>query len=304
MRLQRIPPFIRPFRVTKGRKFRLKDVDPANMGRLEAEQKEKSTEWLSLGLEELARMQEMLSAQDRWALLLVFQAMDAAGKDGPIKHEMSGVNPHGVQVFSFKQPCAEELDHDFLWRTHKVIPERGRIGIFNRSPYQETLVVRVHQGFLARQHMPPSLVTKEIWKERFEGINACERDLTRNGVVIWKFFLHVSKTEQKKRFLERIDDADKNWKLSRADARERDHGVEYRNAYEDTIRHTATPHAAWFVVPADNKGFTRLIVAAAVIDALAEMDLHFPAVDAVKRRELQQVKKVLEANGKRPKRTS
>jgi len=302
IRLKRIPPFIRPYRVSKGKKFRLKDVDPADIGRLESEQKQESKEILALGVEELARLQEMLYAQDRWALLLVFQAMDAAGKDGTIKHVMSGVNPQGVQVFSFKQPSSEELDHDMLWRTNKALPERGRIGIFNRSYYEETLVVRAHPELLARQHMPPSLITKNIWKERFEDINAYERYLTRNGVVIRKFFLHVSKKEQKRRFLERIDDPDKNWKFSMADAREREHWNDYMGAYEDMIRHTATPHAPWFVVPADNKWFTRLVVAGAVIDALMEMDLRFPKVDAAKRRELQQVKKVLEADGKRPKR--
>jgi PPK2 family polyphosphate:nucleotide phosphotransferase len=242
----------------------------------------------------------MLYAQDRWALLLVFQAMDAAGKDGTIKHVMSGVNPQGCQVTAFKQPSAEELDHDFLWRSNKAIPERGRIGIFNRSYYEEVLVVRVHQELLARQKLPPSLVTKKIWTERFTDINAYERYLTRNGVVIRKFFLHVSKKEQKRRFLERIDDPDKNWKFSMADAEERNHWNDYAAAYEDMIRGTATPHAPWFVVPADNKWFTRLVVAGAVIDALYDLKLAFPKVDDAKRRELQAVKKVLEKNGKPP----
>jgi PPK2 family polyphosphate:nucleotide phosphotransferase len=295
-----VEPFIRPYRVTRGKGFRLKDVDPADIGRLESEQKPEARDILQRGVAELARLQEMLYAQDRWALLLVFQAMDAAGKDGTIKHVMSGVNPQGCQVTAFKQPSAEELDHDFLWRSNKAIPERGRIGIFNRSYYEEVLVVRVHQELLARQKLPPSLVTKKIWNERFTDINAYERYLTRNGVVIRKFFLHVSKKEQKRRFLERIDDPDKNWKFSMADAEERNHWNDYAAAYEDMIRGTATPHAPWFVVPADNKWFTRLVVAGAVIDALYDLKLAFPKVDDAKRRELQAVKKVLEKNGKPP----
>jgi PPK2 family polyphosphate:nucleotide phosphotransferase len=300
IRLRRIPAFIRPYQVTNGKKFRLKDFDPADIGRLESEQKKEAREWLELGVAELARMQEMLYAQDRWALLLVFQAMDAAGKDGTIKHVMSGVNPQGCQVYSFKQPSDEELDHDFLWRTNKAMPERGRIGIFNRSYYEEVLVVRTHPELLARQHLPPALVSKKIWTERFEDINAYERYLTRNGVAIRKFFLHVSKKEQKRRFLERIDDPDKNWKFSMADARERDHWDDYMTAYDEMIRGTASPHAPWFVVPADNKWFTRLVVGAAVIDAMAGMDLHFPKVSAEKRRELQSVRALLEKNGKPP----
>jgi PPK2 family polyphosphate:nucleotide phosphotransferase len=301
LRKKRIPAFLRPYRVTGAKRFRWKDFDPADTGPLESEQKQESREMLQLGVAELARLQEMLYAQDRWALLLVFQAMDAAGKDGTIKHVMSGVNPQGCQVYSFKQPSSEELDHDFLWRTNKAIPERGRIGIFNRSYYEEVLVVRTHPELLARQHLPAPLLTRDIWKERFEDINAYERYLTRNGVAIRKFFLNVSKKEQKRRFLERIDDTDKNWKFSLADARERDHWSDYMAAYEDMIRNTATPHAPWFVVPADNKWFTRLVVAAAVIDALDGMDLQFPSVDAAKRRELQAVRKLLEKNAKPPK---
>jgi PPK2 family polyphosphate:nucleotide phosphotransferase len=293
-----IPAFIRPYRVTSGKGFRLKDMDPGDTGRLVDEQKEESKEILQRGREELARQQEMLYAQDHWSLLLIFQAMDAAGKDSTIKHVMSGVNPQGCQVYSFKQPSTEELDHDFLWRSQKSMPERGRIGIFNRSYYEEVLVVRVHPELLQRQHMHPSLITKNIWRERFEDINAYEHYLTRNGVVVRKFFLHVSKKEQSKRFLERLDAPDKNWKFSLADARERECWNDYQQAYEDMIRNTATPHAPWYVVPADNKWFTRLVVAGAVVDALLELKLHFPEMDAKKRRELGEVRRLLEANGK------
>ena len=286
IRLKRIPSFIRPYRVTKGKKFRLKDVDPADIGRLESEQKQESKEILTLGVEQLARLQEMLYAQDRWALLLVFQAMDAAGKDGTIKHVMSGVNPQGVQVFSFKQPSSEELDHDFLWRTNKAIPERGRIGIFNRSYYEEVLVVRVHPQILARQRIPPRLVGKRIWEERLEDIAAYERYLARNGFLILKFFLHVSRKEQKHRFLERLDQPEKHWKFSSADVRERAHWSSYMKAYEEAIQATAAKHAPWYVVPADNKWFTRLVVAAAVVEALEALDLKFPRVSDAQREEL------------------
>ena len=222
-----------------------------------------------MGIDALAELQDMLYAQDRWAVLLIFQAMDAAGKDGAIKHVMSGVNPQGCQVFSFKAPTSEDLDHDYLWRCMKCLPERGRIGIFNRSYYEETLVVRVHPEFLEKQKLPPELVTKDIWKDRFQDIRSFERYLTRNGVAICKFFLHVSKKEQKKRFLERLDNPEKNWKFSANDAKERDYWDDYMEAYEDTIRNTATKDAPWYVVPADNKWFTRVVVAAAVIDTLA-----------------------------------
>lgn len=300
---KRIPSLIAPYQVTRGKRFRLRDVDPSDTGPLESEQKQESREILAQGVAELARLQEMLYAQDRWGLLLVFQAMDAAGKDGTIKHVMSGINPQGCDVRSFKQPSAEELDHDFLWRTCKAVPERGRIGIFNRSYYEEVLVVRTHPELLARQHLPPRLVTRHLWKERFEDINAYERYLTRNGIAIRKFFLHVSKKEQKRRFLARIDDPDKNWKFSIADAQERGRWDSYMSAYEDMIRNTATRHAPWFVVPADNKWFTRLVVAAAVIDALGEMDLSFPKVDAAKRRELRAVRALLERSGKSSKKS-
>jgi PPK2 family polyphosphate:nucleotide phosphotransferase len=249
---------------------------------------------LQTGVNALAELQDVLYAQDRWAMLLIFQAMDAAGKDGTIKHVMSGVNPQGCQVFSFKGPSSEDLDHDYLWRCFKHLPERGRIGIFNRSYYEETLVVRVHPEFLAGQKLPQECVTKNIWDERFQDIRAFERYLHRNGTVVLKFFLHVSKEEQRRRFLSRLELPEKNWKFSANDAKERGFWDDYMNAYEDTIRETATEHSPWYVVPADNKWFTRVIVAAAVIDALASLNLHYPTVDAAKRKELAEAKKALE----------
>ncbi len=272
------------YRVTTGRKFRLKHVDPDDTAGIRG--KDAAEEALDKGVRRLAELQELLYAQDRWSLLLVFQAMDAAGKDGTIKHVMSGVNPQGCQVFSFKAPSAEELDHDFLWRSAKALPERGRIGIFNRSYYEEVLVVRVHPEFLNAQKLPPSLVTDAIWKERFEDINGFERYLGRNGVAVRKFYLHMSRKEQKKRFMKRLDEPEKNWKFSSADAKERQHWDSYMEAYEDLIRHTSTEHAPWYVVPANNKWFSRLVVADAVIDALETLDLHFPKLDTNKRKEL------------------
>jgi len=282
-----------PFRIDRGRKFRLKHIDPGECLGL-SDRKKEAPEYLQQGIELLADLQDKLYAQNCWSLLLIFQAMDAAGKDSAIKHVMSGVNPQGCQVFSFKQPSTEDLDHDFLWRTNYRLPERGRIGIFNRSYYEEVLVVRVHSEILARQQLSPKLVTKRIWKERFEDINAQELHLARNGTMIRKFFLHVSKKEQKKRFLERIDRPEKNWKFSLSDAKERAHWGEYMDAYEDMIRHTATKHAPWYVVPADNKWFTRLVVAAAVIDALREINPKYPKIDAAKRRELLAAKRELQ----------
>jgi len=287
----------RPYRVIDGTKFRLKDFDPGD--RAGIKDKERAQDSLQLGVERLAELQDMLYAQDRYALLLIFQAMDAAGKDSAIKHVMSGINPQGCQVYSFKAPSAEELDHDFLWRTTRCLPERGRIGIFNRSYYEETLVVRVHPELLDRQHLPPSLVTKHIWQERFEDINAHERYLTRNGVIVRKFFLHVSKKEQKKRFLQRLDQPEKNWKFSAADVAERGHWDEYMAAYEEMIRQTATPHAPWYVVPADSKWVTRLIVAAAAVDTLQGLKLHYPAVDEAKREGLRAARAVLEGENGR-----
>ena len=286
--------FIKPYRIETGKGFRLRDIDPADTAGLDSEFKPRAKELLEQGVEMLADMQEKLYAQDQWAVLLIFQAMDAAGKDGTIEHVMSGVNPQGCQVFSFKAPSAEELDHDFLWRTSCRLPERGRIGIFNRSYYEEVLVVRVHEELLAREKLPRKLVGKNIWKERFEDIAAFERYLSRNGVLIRKFFLHVSREEQRKRFLSRLDEPEKNWKFSLADAREREFFHDYMEAYEDMIRHTATPEAPWYVVPADNKWFTRLVVAGAVVDALQNLDLAFPVVDEARRGELEEARKALE----------
>ncbi len=284
----------KPFRVTDDT-FRLKDIDPGETLEFTSEDKPRAKKALAMGVDLLAELQDMLYAQDRWAVLLMFQAMDAAGKDGAIKHVMSGINPQGCQVYSFKAPSAEDLDHDFLWRCVKCLPERGRIGIFNRSYYEETLVVRVHREFLEKQKLPPELVTKDIWKERFQDIRSFERYLTRNGVVIRKFFLNVSNKEQKKRFLERIQEPEKNWKFSANDAKEREHWDDYMEAYEDMIQNTATKEAPWYVVPADNKWFTRVVVAAAVIEALSSLDLHYPKVSKGKLKELALAKKALVA---------
>ena len=289
--------FADPFRVTHGKRFRLRDIDPGDTLDLSTEDKPRAKEALTLGVQALAELQDKLWAQDRWAVLLVFQAMDAAGKDSAIKHVMSGVNPQGCEVSSFKAPSVEEMDHDYLWRCLRRVPERGRIGIFNRSYYEEVLVVRVHPELLGKERLPSALVTKHIWKERFEDIRNVERYLTRNGIVIVKFFLHVSKKEQRRRFLERLDDPDKHWKFSAADVRERDFWGDYMDAYEDMIRHTATPSAPWYVVPADNKWFTRVVVAAAVIDALGSLDLRLPKVGAAERRALAAARAALGAKG-------
>ena len=283
----------KPYRITNGNKFRLKHVDPADTGDLKSADKPRAKEALQTGVEAMAELQDVLYAQDRWSLLLIFQAMDAAGKDGTIKHVMSGVNPQGCQVSSFKGPTSEDLDHDYLWRCVKQLPERGRIGIFNRSYYEETLVVRVHPEFLAGQKLPKECVTKDIWEERFQDIRAFERYLYRNGTAVVKFFLHISKEEQQKRFLERLDDPEKNWKFSVNDARERGFWDDYMEAYEETIRETASENSPWYVVPADNKWFTRVIVAAAVIDALAAMKLQYPKVSEAKRQELAATRKEL-----------
>ncbi|MEN9283765.1 MAG: hypothetical protein RLZZ179_1258 [Verrucomicrobiota bacterium] len=279
-----------PWKVSGPKGFRLKDFDPGDTGGLESADKPKAQEGLRAGIEALASHQDRLYAQDKWAVLLIFQAMDAAGKDGAIKHVMSGINPQGCQVFSFKAPSSEELDHDFLWRCQKCLPERGRIGIFNRSYYEETLVVRVHEGILAKQRIPEKLVTKRIWKERFEDIRNFESYLSRNGVLVRKFFLHVSKKEQKKRFLERIDDPAKNWKFSATDVAERKHWKEYMAAYEDMIAQTSTPESPWYVVPADNKWFTRIVVAAAVIDGMESLGLAYPTVPASQKKILAQAR--------------
>jgi PPK2 family polyphosphate:nucleotide phosphotransferase len=286
----------KPYRVTDGKKFRLKDFDPGDTGKLKADDKPRAKEALQTGVDALAELQDVLYAQDRWSVLLVFQAMDAAGKDGTIKHVMSGVNPQGCQVSSFKAPTSLDLDHDYLWRCIKELPERGRIGIFNRSYYEETLVVRVHPEFLAGQKLPEKCVTKHIWDERFQDIRSFERYLHRNGTVVRKFFLHVSKKEQQKRFLSRLDLPEKNWKFSANDAKERGFWDDYMEAYEETIQETATEDSPWYVVPANNKWFTRVVVAAAVIDALASLNLQYPKVSAAKKRELAEARRLLVAS--------
>ena len=277
--------------ITKGKKFRLSDYDPADTKGLNSKKQAQTLLERSAAL--VSEMQEKLYAQDRWSLLLIFQGMDAAGKDSAIKHVMSGVNPQGCDVFSFKQPSNEELNRDYLWRCHKVVPERGKIGIFNRSYYEEVLVVRVHPMLLEEEKLPGRLITKHIWEERYADINAFERYLANEGVVIRKFFLYVSKQEQRKRFLERLDDSTKNWKFSMSDAKERDFWDDYIEAYESAIQETATKHAPWYVIPADNKWFTRNVVAAAIVEALHDLDLVFPDVDEKKKKELQEVKELL-----------
>ncbi len=278
--------FAKKFRVSDGKKFRLDDFDPGETLGLGSEEKLRAKEVLATGVAALAELQGMLYAQDRWSVLLIFQAMDAAGKDGAIKHVMSGVNPQGCQVFSFKAPTSEDLDHDFMWRCLKCLPERGRIGIFNRSYYEEALVVRVHPELLRKSKVPPDLITKDIWKERFQDIRTIERYLSRNGVLIRKFYLNLSKKEQKRRFLERFDIPEKNWKVSPSDVKERSHWNDYMHAYEDLIRETSTKEAPWYVIPADNKWFTRIMVAAAVIDGLSTLDLEYPKLDAAQLKEL------------------
>jgi PPK2 family polyphosphate:nucleotide phosphotransferase len=279
--------------ITNGNKFRLKDVDPGDTLDLKSEDKPRAKEALASGVEVLAELQDKLYAQDRWGVLLIFQAMDAAGKDGAIKHVMSGINPQGCQVFSFKAPTSDDLDHDYLWRCQKCLPERGRIGIFNRSYYEETLVVRVHPEYLEKQKLPRELVTKDIWKERFQDIRSFERYLSRNGILVRKFFLHVSKKEQKRRFLARVENPEKNWKFSGADMSERGFWDQYQQAYEDMIQNTATKDAPWYVVPADNKWFTRVVVAAAVIDALDSLDLAYPDVTKEQLKQLAAAKAAL-----------
>jgi PPK2 family polyphosphate:nucleotide phosphotransferase len=283
--LDRIRKYVHPFRITKGKGFRLKDFDPGETCGLKLDKGE-AAELLQRGITWLAEEQDMLYAQNRWSLLLVFQALDAAGKDGTIKHVMSGVNPQGCQVFSFKQPSSEELDHDFMWRCVRNLPERGRIGIFNRSYYEEVLVARVHPEILERQKLPPVVVGKEIWDERLADIAHFEAYAARQGIKVLKFFLHVSRNEQKKRFLERLDEPEKNWKFSASDVQERKFWSDYMHAFEEAIRATASKHAPWFVVPADNKWFTRLVVAAAVVDAMENLNLAYPKVDAAKRKQL------------------
>jgi PPK2 family polyphosphate:nucleotide phosphotransferase len=290
---ERFARLVAPYRVTHGKRFRLRDVSPDDTGAFTSEEKDDAKEMLRRGIERLAERQAQLYAQDRRAVLLIFQAMDAAGKDGTITHVMSGVNPQGCEVHSFKVPSAEELDHDFLWRCARRLPERGRIGIFNRSYYEEVLVVRVHPELLARQHLPPGCTHHDVWKHRYEDIVGFERYLARNGVVVRKFFLHVSKAEQRRRFLARLDEPEKNWKFSLGDVREREHWGAYMGAYEAMIRHTATEHAPWYVVPADHKWYTRLVVAAAVVDTLDGLDLRLPPVDAARRKDLREARALL-----------
>ena len=279
------------FRVDSGKHFRLKDYDPADTGHGRSEDNAK--EALLEGIARTAELQDQLYAQGNWSILLIFQAMDAAGKDGAISHVMSGINPQGCQVYSFKVPTSTDLQHDFLWRTTCSLPERGHIGIFNRSYYEEVLIVRVHPEILKSQKMPPSLVGKKIWKERFEDICCFERHMARSGTVIRKFFLNLSKKEQKKRFLARLDHPEKNWKFSAADIHERKCWDDYQDAYEDMIRNTSTEAAPWYVVPADNKWFTRLVVSCVLVDTLESLNLSYPKVDPAKQKELEAAKKLL-----------
>ncbi len=289
----RLRKLIEPYLVENGSRFRLKNIDPGDTGGFNPD-KAVAARILQEGVTRLRDLQEKLYAQDRWGVLLLFQAMDAAGKDGAIGHVMSGINPQGCQVYSFKQPSAEERDHDFMWRSAIRLPERGRIGIFNRSYYEEVLVVRVHPEILEAQQLPPALVTRRIWKERFEDINAFERYLYRNGYVIRKFFLHISKKEQTRRFEKRLDKPEKRWKFSVGDVREQQRWKDYQMAYEDAIRHTATPHAPWIVVPSNKKWFARWVISAAVIDALDQLDLAFPKMTPEKKRELAAGRRMLQ----------
>jgi PPK2 family polyphosphate:nucleotide phosphotransferase len=290
----RIREFIRPYVLESGKDFRLKDHDPGDTHHLDSEAKPEAKRLLKLGVEMLSEMQEVLYAQSNWGLLLVFQAMDAAGKDGTIKHVMSGVNPQGVDVYSFKSPSNEELAHTFMWRTMRCLPPRGKIGIFNRSYYEEVLIVRVHPEFLDKQRIPDSLRGDHFWKNRYEDINALERYLARNGIAIRKFFLHVSKKEQKNRFMERLNDPAKYWKFSASDVKERRYWDDYQDAYEKMIRNTATEYAPWIVVPADNKWFSRLLVVATIVDALNSLDLKFPKLSEAQLAELKEARKQLE----------
>jgi len=286
------------YKVTKGKNFRLKDWDPTNTNGFD--DKDAAEKLLAEGVDRLTKLQDKLYADDSWSLLLIFQAMDAAGKDGTIKHVMSGINPQGCQVYSFKTPSTEELDHDFLWRTTKCLPERGRIGIFNRSYYEEVLVVKVHPTYLDRQRMPRKQITKNIWNERYESINDFEKHISRNGTIVRKFFLNVSKGEQKERFMKRLDDPARNWKFSSSDVVERQHWDEYQDAYQEMIRATATKHAPWYVVPADHKWFSRVVVASAIVDALESLNLDYPIVSEAKKSELAAARKMLNAE-KKPK---
>jgi len=284
----------KPYIVKDGKRFRL--ADRPTRGEHPVHDAKK---FLKKGVRALSELQEMLYAQDRWGVLLIFQAMDAAGKDSAVEHVMSGVDPSGCQVYAFKSPSSEERDHDFMWRSAKCLPERGRIGIFNRSYYEEVLIVRVHPEILQHAKLPPELVTKRIWRERFEDINAFERYLARQGFLILKFFLHVSRKEQRARFLARLDRPEKNWKFQMGDLAERQYWRAYQAAYEDAIRHTATPYAPWVIVPADDKKYARTVVAAAIIDAIASLKLCFPVVDEKQKAELRRAKRMLEREARR-----
>lgn len=283
----------KPYRIEGGKGFRLKDFDPESTGHFRS--KEHTQEMLDRGIEEMADLQDKLYAQDVWAVLLIFQAMDAAGKDGAIKHVMSGVNPQGCQVYSFKTPSSEDLNHDFLWRTSRLLPERGHIGIFNRSYYEEVLVVRVHPEVLKKERVPKALLGKNLWQQRFEDICNFEKYLAHNGIVVRKFFLNVSKKEQKRRFLERLETPAKNWKFSTADVHERQSWDDYASAYEEMIAETSTKHAPWYVIPADNKWYTRIVVAAAIVDTMQELKLAYPTVDREQKKELDEARAQLEA---------
>ncbi|WP_269224379.1 polyphosphate kinase 2 family protein [Flavobacterium sp. IMCC34518] len=291
--VQRAKTFSKQYWVGDGENFKLNDYETKASFNLGEEGKPLVNQTLQMGVEALAAMQDVLYAQDKWSLLLIFQAMDAAGKDGAIKHVMSGVNPQGCQVSSFKAPSSEDLDHDFLWRCQKHLPERGRIGIFNRSYYEEVLVVRVHEQILKGQKLPEKLVTEDIWEERFQDIRNFEKYLSRNGTIVLKFFLNVSKNEQKERFIERVDDPDKNWKFSATDAKERGYWGDYMFAYEELIKNTSTKKSPWYVIPADNKSYARIAIASAIIHALDEMELEYPKVDDAKRAELKAIKQTL-----------
>jgi PPK2 family polyphosphate:nucleotide phosphotransferase len=295
--LKQIESFISPYKITNGKGFSLKQIDPDDTHGLGHKVKDEAKELLRAGIERMAELQDKLYAHDRWGVLLIFQAMDAAGKDGTIKHVMSGLNPQGCQVYSFKQPSAEELDHDYMWRYMKCMPERGRIGIFNRSYYEEVLVLRVHKELLQAEKIPPELITKNVWDDRLEDIAAFERYMAHNGIVVVKFYLHLSHKEQKKRFMARLDDPDKNWKFSTSDVRERQHWGSYMDAYEAAIKATATQHSPWYVVPADNKWFTRLVVGAAVMHTLEKLKPTYPVVGKAKKEELVAARQLLLSKG-------
>jgi PPK2 family polyphosphate:nucleotide phosphotransferase len=294
IKLTHLHKLIKRYVVTSGKHFRLRDHDPCDTHDLRADDKEEVKKLTEESVAMLAEQQDVLHAQSKWGLLLVFQAMDAAGKDGTIKHVMSGVNPQGVDVYSFKTPSAEELMHDFLWRTNCCLPPRGKIAIFNRSYYEEVLAVRVHPEFLGKQHIPGRLRGDHFWRGRYEDIAALEKYLTRNGIAIRKIFLNVSKKEQKKRFLERLQNPEKHWKFSVADLKERDHWEEYQDAYEKMIIATATEDAPWVIAPADNKWFTRLLVVATIVDALAGLDLEYPKLTREQLAELKAARRKLE----------